>query len=78
MVNYFSGLEDFIAKWDGYVSYSPLMDKDLPFVKGEQGVINLDGDLSCFEASIFSRASFLFEEVIESGSCWSRWVCNSY
>ena len=67
MVNFFNGLEDFIAKWEGYVAYSPHMDKDLTFVKGKQGVINLDGERSCFEASIFSKASSLFENAIEDG-----------
>lgn len=67
MVNFFNGLEDFIAKWEGYVSYSPHMDNDLPFVRGEQGIINLNGELSCLEASIFSKASSLFQDAIEDG-----------
>lgn len=67
MANFFSGLENFITNWDDSTSYNPEQDKDLPFVKGKQGAINLDGELTCYEASIFSKNSLLFENVIEAG-----------
>lgn len=67
MVNFFSGLENFIASWDDIKKYNLEKDEGLPFVKGEQGSINSDGSLSCIEASIFSKNSPRFRDVIETG-----------
>lgn len=67
MDNYVSGLENFLKVWDDIVAYNSASDNGQSFVKGENGAINADGQLSCFEASIFALHSPSFDQSIEEG-----------
>ncbi|PKO08114.1 MAG: hypothetical protein CVU40_17235 [Chloroflexi bacterium HGW-Chloroflexi-2] len=67
MDNFFGGLENFINNWDDRVSIEESKNKNPTYVKGKEGAINLNGELSCLEASIFTKNNKFLKEAIEKG-----------